>query len=267
MPLQTMGDFLYGIALAQGRYSHPLSLAPHHAQVYSQNGEDGIIAEIFARIGVRDHTFVEIGVENGLQNNTRFLLEQGWRGLWIDGNAELLAQAREIFTEYLNSGALTIIEARVTSDNVNDLVGAGDGRLQSVDFLSVDVDQNTSHIWRALTHRSRVACIEYNASIPASVAVEVSYETEKDWDFTNWFGASLKMLEMIASAKGMSLVGCEYIGVNAFFVDLSDAVGRFQGPFTAETHWEPPRYSLVQHAGHKPSPNARRWLVGKPQGK
>jgi hypothetical protein len=44
--LQTMGDFLYGIALAQGRYSHPLSLAPHHAQVYSQNGEDGIIAEI-----------------------------------------------------------------------------------------------------------------------------------------------------------------------------------------------------------------------------
>ena len=76
MALQTMGDFLYGIALAQGRYSHPLSLAPHHAQVYSQNGEDGIIAEIFARIGTRDRTFVEIGVENGLQNNTRFLLEQ-----------------------------------------------------------------------------------------------------------------------------------------------------------------------------------------------
>ena len=265
MALQTMGDFLYGIALAQGRYSHPLSLAPHHAQVYSQNGEDGIIAEIFARIGTRDRTFIEIGVENGLQNNTRFLLEQGWRGLWIDGNAAFLAQAREIFTEYLNSGALTIMEARVTSDNVNDLVGgAGDGRLQSVDFLSVDVDQNTSHIWRALTHRSRVACIEYNVSIPASVAVEVPYETEKDWDFTNWFGASLKMLEMIASAKGMSLVGCEYTGVNAFFVDLPDAVGRFQGPFTAETHWEPPRQSLVPHAGHKPSPSARRWLAGKP---
>ena len=99
------------------------------------------------------------------------------------------------------------------------------------------------------------------------MAVEVPYENEKDWDFTNWFGASLKMLEMIASAKGMSLVGCEYTGVNAFFVDLPEAVGRFQGPFTAETHWEPPRQSLAQHAGHKPSPSARRWLAAKPQAK
>ena len=155
MALQTMDDFLYGIAIAQGRYSHPLSLAPHHVQVYSQNGEDGIIAEIFVRIGIRDRTFIEIGVENGLQNNTRFLLEQGWRGLWIDGNAALLAQAREIFTEYLNSGALTIMEARVTSDNVNDLIDTGDGRLQSVDFLSVDVDQNLTYLASTNASQSR----------------------------------------------------------------------------------------------------------------
>ena len=49
------------------------SLRRHHGQVYGQNGEDGMIAEIFRRIGgPQNRLFIEIGIENGLQNNTRF---------------------------------------------------------------------------------------------------------------------------------------------------------------------------------------------------
>jgi hypothetical protein len=36
-----------------------------HGQVYSQNNEDGIIAEIFRRIGTENRTFVEFGVGDG----------------------------------------------------------------------------------------------------------------------------------------------------------------------------------------------------------
>ena len=53
---------------------------------YSQNDEDGILQEIFNRIGTTSEQFVEFGTGNGLENNTVYLLCQEWRGLWIDGS-------------------------------------------------------------------------------------------------------------------------------------------------------------------------------------
>ncbi|ALM10329.1 MAG TPA: hypothetical protein DEB30_00430 [Candidatus Peribacter riflensis] len=53
---------------------------------YSQNGEDGIIAAIFAKIGTTNKYCVEFGVEDGLQCNCRYLLKhRGWTGLLMDG--------------------------------------------------------------------------------------------------------------------------------------------------------------------------------------
>ena len=256
---EDLNDRLFAIALAQGRYTHPLSLAPHHAQVYSQNGEDGIIAEAFRRIGATDRTFVEIGVEDGQQNNTRLLLEQGWTGAWVDGNAAMLAAARTTFAAYLDRGALRIVEGDVRADNVDALL---EGLPDAIDFLSVDIDQNTSHVWRALRRRARVACIEYNAALPASVAIEAPYDPGQRWTGTNWYGASLKALEQIGAAKGMHLVGCDLNGVNAFFVDDSLTAGRFQPPFEAAAHHEPIRLAAVRRYGHPPSPLARAWVAG-----
>jgi hypothetical protein len=244
--MQSISDFQFSIALNEGRYSHPLSLARHHAQVYSQNGEDGIIAEIFHRIGVEERTFIEIGVENGLQSNTRLLLEAGWRGIWMD---MALAAAGKLFHEFVENGTLTLIESILTLENVNLLLDKHD-IADKVDFLSIDIDQNTSHVWRALRRRARVSCIEYNASIPAPYAMEARYDPCRGWDGTNWYGGSLKALEKIGRAKGLSLVGCELNGVNAFFVDEREAIGRFKDPFTAESHWEPPRYDHRIHSGH-----------------
>ncbi len=53
---------------------------------YSQNGEDGIIAAIFAKIGTTNKYCVEFGVEDGLQCNCRYLLKhKSWKGLLMDG--------------------------------------------------------------------------------------------------------------------------------------------------------------------------------------
>src|SRR5512135_8523 len=72
--------------LAQPRYADPKRLHRFEHQVYSQNGEDGAVAEIFRRIGTTDKFFVEIGVGDGLENNTVNLLSEGWRGVWVDGD-------------------------------------------------------------------------------------------------------------------------------------------------------------------------------------
>ena len=66
--------------------------------IYSQAGEDGIIAEIFRRIGTTTKDFVEFGSGNGRENNTVSLLTtQGWKGLWIEGDNE--AVSREAMTD------------------------------------------------------------------------------------------------------------------------------------------------------------------------
>src|SRR5438093_8718133 len=64
----------------------PRRLLVHGAQYWSQNFEDGMIAEIFRRIGPGSRTFVEIGVGDGTENNTAALLAAGWRGWWIEAS-------------------------------------------------------------------------------------------------------------------------------------------------------------------------------------
>ena len=55
-------------------------------KVYSQNDEDGIINSIFNDIGTDNKIFIEIGVGNGIENNTHNLILQDWKGIWIDSD-------------------------------------------------------------------------------------------------------------------------------------------------------------------------------------
>lgn len=253
-------DLLFELWRSTSRYNDIKSLSRFDARVYSQNGEDGILAEIFRRIGLKEGFFVEIGIENGQENNTRLLLEKGWQGVWMEGSADCVALASRTFGEFIAAGRLRIVHALLTAENINS-VFAKEGIPAQVDFLSLDIDQNTSHVWRSLQYKSRVSCIEYNASLPPSMALEVPYNSSLGWDRTNWFGASLKALEIIGRDKKMNLVGCDINGVNAFFVDESDAGDEFLAPYTAEYHFEPPRYKRIPlRRGHPPSPIARKWV-------
>lgn len=260
--MKSLPDMLFEINLSQGRYSDALSIVKNQTRVYSENGEDGIIAAIFSRIGIQDRSFVEFGSGSGIGNNTRFLLEQGWKGIWIEGSEENTANAQKRFGDFVESKALRVVHRFVTAENVNALLNEL-GVPKCVDFHSLDIDQNTGHVWNALTYRCRVACVEYNANLPPCAALQAPYQPDTVWDGTNWFGASLKALEFIAAEKQMSLVGCEFAGINAFFVNSSEAKHRFQEPFTAEAHYEPPRYRIPL-GGHPSSVLPRRWEAVQP---
>ena len=45
-------------------------LRMHELRVFSQNGEDGVLAEIFGRIGVAGGGFVEFGASDGAENRS-----------------------------------------------------------------------------------------------------------------------------------------------------------------------------------------------------
>jgi hypothetical protein len=237
------------------RHADPKRLVRYGYKVYSQNDEDGIIAEIFRRIGTTSRTFVEFGVETGVECTTARLLVEGWRGLWIESNAGSAAAIRRDFAPFIDGGKLRLQESRVTAENINALIGQG-GISGEIDLISIDIDGNDYWVWKAIdVVNPRVVVIEYNATLRPPMALVVPYRADAQWDGSNHYGASLEALVRLAAAKNYRLVGCSVAGVNAFFVRADLAADRFLEPATAREHYEPPRhYFHMLPAGHRSRP-------------
>jgi hypothetical protein len=224
------------------RYGDLRRLLCYQSQVCSQSGEDGIIHEIFRRIGTTSRVFAEVGVGNGIENNTAFLLSQGWTGFWIDGNSDFTRALEN--REDLPKDCIKYLISFVTKENISALFEQL-AVPREFDLLSIDIDQNTYYAWESLrSFRPRVVVVEYNSAMPPDVYWKVHYNANRSWNFTQNFGASLKAFEILGRQFGYSLVGCDFIGINAFFVRDDLLGGKFVEPFTAENHYEPPRYSM-----------------------
>jgi hypothetical protein len=234
-------------------YSDGRRLPPFGFKVYSQNDEDGIIQEIFARIGERSRTFVEFGVENGLENNTLKLLLEGWSGLWLEGSSIDVKRINAKFNDVIQQGRLKVQHAFIDRDNINRTIGQF--YTGEIDLISIDVDGNDIHLLEALEVVSpRVIVIEYNGKFPPSLSIAQAYNAAHRWSGTDYGGASLSAITKIAERKGYALVGCNVMGVNAFFVRQDLLEDKFCPPYTAENHYQPARYFLWPTfvAGHDP---------------
>jgi hypothetical protein len=228
------------------RYGDPRRLLAHRFQVNSQNGEDGMIREIFRRIGTTDRVFAEVGIGDGRENNTAFLLAQDWTGFWIDGDNAFLKKV-----EQLPKGCLQSRVSFVTRENIAALFREM-GVPREFDLLSLDIDQNTYYAWEGLADfRPRVVIVEYNSALPADLDWKVRYDPEKVCDQSINTGASLKAFENLGRQFGYALVGCDIIGVNAFFVRADLTGDHFVEPFTAENHHEPIRTALLHRRNGK----------------
>ena len=232
------------------KYQDPKKLTRFEHQVYSQNGEDGIIEEIFRRIGTTNKFFVEFGVGNGTENNTANLLLKGWKGHWIEGGHRLVRQINHSHADLIDRRILSVTEAFITAENIEELFRQADVP-RNFDLMSVDIDGNDYWIWKSILHyQPRVVAIEYNGMFPPGTPWVVRYNPEHAWQGGSHFGASLQSLAELGRDKGYALVGCNFIGVNAFFVHTDIVQDFFQPPFTAENHYESPRYFLKRTTGY-----------------
>jgi len=243
--LWLMAQQMLQALLADPRHADPRRLERHGWKAYSQNDEDGILQEIFRRIGVRHRSFVEFGCDDGLENNTAYLLAQGWRGLWIDGAEYNANMIRQGFALLLERGHLQMRQEFITRDNIDGLIAAA-GLGAEIDLLSIDVDGNDYYLWEAIgCVTARVVVIEYNAKFRPPVDWRMAYTPDHIWAGYDAVGCSLSALERLGKAKGYCLVGCNLTGANAFFV-REDLVGDlFAAPASAEHLFQPPRYDLI----------------------
>lgn len=228
--------------LREPRYAEPKRLLRHGFKVYSQHEEDGIIQEIFRRIGTANRTFVELGVETGVECNTVKLLIEGWRGTWIEANPQGCKAIAASFADFLRDRRLTLQQSFVTAENINALI-ENSGFKGEIGLLSIDIDFNDYWVWKAVNAVSpRAVVIEYNAGLHPPMAVTVPYQPNRTGDGTNFFGASLEALVRLGREKGYRIVGCNISGSNAFFVREDLCADHFLEPATAEEHYEPPRH-------------------------
>jgi hypothetical protein len=203
----------------RGSFSGELSSAEF--RVFSQWGEDGILQAIVNAVNPANRTFIEFGVQDYRESNTRFLLvNNNWSGLVLDGSEFNINYSRNdpIYWQYNLKAECQFI----TRDNVNDIFRRC-GISGEIGLLSVDIDGNDYWVWKSITSvNPAVVVTEYNARFGPDRAVTTPYA----WDFVRsnahysqiYYGASLKAMHLLAQEKGYVLVGCNSAGNNAFFV-------------------------------------------------
>ena len=190
-------------------------------RAFSQWGEDGIIQYLIHNVPIANRSFVEFGVENYTEANTRFLLiNNGWSGLVLDGSEDNIEyiQKDDIYWRH----DLTAKYLFITRDNINEALTAS-GFTEDIGLLSIDIDGNDYWVWEAIEAITpRIVVCEYNSVFGAEAAVTVPYDDRFDWSKAHYsrlyFGASLAALCDLAEEKGYDFIGCNSAGVNAFFV-------------------------------------------------
>jgi hypothetical protein len=212
-----------GLEAGRVRALPPDGVRDAEFQVFSQFGEDGILQFIVGHVPVplESEVFVEFGVEDYTESNTRFLLvHDNWRGLIMDGGEKHAAFVRRTGLDWRHD-----IEAKtafVDRDNINGLIAAA-GIRGDIGLLSVDIDGNDYWVLEAIDAVSpRILVVEYNSNFGPEAAVTVPYEARFERGRAHWsqlyWGASLSALDALARRKGYALVAGNSAGNNAFWV-------------------------------------------------
>jgi hypothetical protein len=222
----------------------PADIREAEFKVFSQWGEDGIIQWIIASIPNPIPVFIEFGVENYTESNTRFLLmHNNWSGLIMDGSSANMDYVRNQAIYWRHD--LRAIDAFINRDNIDSLISSG--KLpHEIGILSVDLDGVDYWVLENIKSVDpQIIICEINGVFGGALPVTVPYSE----DFQRlsahysgqYFGASLKAMELMLGKKGYSLIGVNSNTVNAFFV-RNDLAKHFT-VVKSEDVWLPPKHS------------------------
>ena len=215
---RAMSEDIEAMRFALGRIESQLP-GVVNMKVYSQFNEDGILQSILKYLPCDNKIFIEFGVENYLQSNTRFLLQNdNWSGIVIDGSEENVRQILEskLHTFY----GLDAYSLFIDRDNINDFLKSKlDGR--KCDLLSIDIDGNDYWVWEKIECCDpKIVVIEYNSLYGSSAdcSMRYKYDFVRSEEKLYFYGASFSALLRLGHQKGYQLVRCNNNGNNMFFV-------------------------------------------------
>ncbi len=242
--------------------SHPNPLNKYGKKCFSQSDEDGITLEILRRLSLSKGCYAELGVGDGLENNTLILAALGWQGFWI-GNEELAFS-------YKNSDRFTYIRDWVNLENIINhfKVQFNEFGIENLDVLSVDLDGNDIYFVEKLLENNispKLFIVEYNAKFPPPVMFQIDYNQNHAWNGDDYFGASIASYVELFKKYGYKIVCCNsHAGTNAFFVK-SDFQTLFDDvPNDINDIYVAPRYHMYHSFGHKCSKAVVELILNRP---
>ena len=180
-------------------------------KVFSQNGEDGIIECIFDMIGTTNKYYVEFGVEDGNECNSKNLrVNHGWTGLMMDGGND--------------NKDIGLHQEFITRENILDLLRKYNVPTE-LDMLSIDIDGNDYYVWEEILkeYKPRMVVMEYNAKFKPPDDRTIKYNPTHMWKsktypLSSYYGASMQALYRLGKANNYTLVANDGIGINLFFL-------------------------------------------------
>lgn len=178
-------------------------LALFQKKTYSENGEDGVVAEILHRISKEsslDKWCVEFGAWDGVyaSNTCKMIRENGYNAVLIEGDPKRVEQLNNNLPQnnVIKICRFIDFEGKDTLENVLSETPIP----HDFDFLSIDIDGVDYHIFDGLNKYSpKVICIEFNPTIPNSV------DFVQPRNFSIKQGSSAKAIVRLACEKGYNL--------------------------------------------------------------
>jgi ABC-type polysaccharide/polyol phosphate transport system ATPase subunit len=230
------------------RLSGP-DLRAFERRVFSQNGADGMIEELFRRIGSPSKFFVELSGEaaNGY-NGARLALEESWRGIFI--NPACVPSVRMV-RDLQFPERVRCLDSDITAASIEEVL-AREQTPAEFDLLSIVLAGNDYWVWSALRRwKARVVVIQYNASQGPTKRWVMKENAGHRWNGTSYYGASLASLTALGKEKGYALVATDSVGDLAFFVREDLMVDDPCLEPVVHYHYTPPRYG-PRMVGHPP---------------
>lgn len=188
----------------------------YNENIYSQNGEDGIIREMLKRLNITNGWVCEFGAWDGINfSNTYNLVKQNFNAVYIEGD---INKYKDLLKTVQNNPNIIPINAYVDH---NDTPNSLDNILKKTripidfDILSIDIDSYDYQVWKNLkNYKPKIVIIEINSSI--DVNNEVHIHTPKKYN-----GTAFKPMLKLGIEKGYKFV--LHTG-NMFFIrnDLFD---------------------------------------------
>ena len=209
------------LALMRYNYSNVKNLDELDYKIYSLGGEDGIIDYLLHTLKIKKPKFVEIGIGDYWESNTRFLFERtSCKGLVIDIIENLKQKVMK--NTKIWKGDLTILNEEVTSNNIGDVLKKNNF-IKDLDLFSIDIDGVDYWVLEKLENEfSKIVIAEFNPIFGGNAKISVpnikGFKREKYHYSHLCFGASLKAIIDLLDKKGFIFLGTNLFRTNAFFV-------------------------------------------------
>lgn len=205
----------------RNNYSDFKSINEAEEKIFSQNGEDGIIDYILEVLNINDPKFIEIGVENYIEANTRLLYYiRNSQGLIVDQSIDINKLTKNLD---LWKGRIKVLKRSVSPKNINNIINYEQFN-KNLDLFSIDIDGLDFWVIKELPANFAKICIaEYNPLFGSEI--EITVPNIENFDRTNYhysnlcWGVSLKGLISIMKKKNFTFLGTNNLKNNAFFIN------------------------------------------------